>query len=364
MAVFPTYNNVVIYTLITVLINLSFSPQHMNQDDHLMEQPLLAVYMCTYNHEQFVAKAIESVLAQKTTFPFVYLIGEDCSTDNTRAICLDFQSRYPEIIKVFCTKENNMMQNATNLWNACAESGVKYIAMYEGDDFWIDEYKLQKQVDYMEANPDFTLCFSNVVVKDELGLNRKFEKYMPRLEKDVLTIEDFILSFASLTRTSTMVFRNVLPHPMPDFYMTTMSGDVLITMLLADKGKAKYFHEQMVVYRDHRGGITKTQNNIQNNNRELMKLYHTLNKYFDYRYDKIYKKRFLENAKINLVYGAKKKKGLARIKHYFKTIPDYLKYSDKINFKELFYYHIVIFCPIVLKLFKSTMVPDTDDYGH
>lgn len=315
--------------------------------------PLLAVFMAAYNHEKYVAQAIESILMQQTNFRFVLFLGEDCSKDNTRAICLEYERKYPDILKVICTKENNIRQNADNLWRACHESGAKYLAMLEADDYWTDPHKLQKQVDFLEANSDFSFCFTAIDVVDETGGQQVNKKHTRKFDNDVLTIEDFILAYVSLAHWATIVMRNIMPYPMPEFYYRAFSGDVFTTIVLADKGKVKYFPEVSAIYRNHAGGWTKTKNTITKSNDKLMELYRNLDEYFGFKYHKLFSQRFLANAKVQLIFGAKDLKGIARLKHYFRVFPEYLKYLDKVNLKEMIYYHVVLFAPFLLRFFKE-----------
>lgn len=307
----------------------------------------VSVFMITYNHEKFVGQAIESIVTQKVNFDFELVVGEDFSTDNTFAICKQYADQYPDIVKLLPSDKNyGVMGNTVRVLHACT---AKYIAMCEGDDYWCDPNKLQKQVDFLEANPDFTICFTDIIVKDEMGWNRPESYYFPKPNKDVFTIEDFILSEMNIIPTPTMVFKNVLPNPLPDFYKQAMVGDMGIQLFAADKGKAKWLNEKMAVYRNHGGGVTKSQENIEKADAALMKFYKAFNEFTEFRYDKIFRKRFLENAKMKLIFGATGKKGVERIRHYFKRMPDYLKYSDKLNLKELLYYHYVLLFPFLLK---------------
>ncbi len=325
----------------------------MDSEKTLNNTPLVAVFMLAYNHEKYVAQAIESVLMQQTNFRFVYFIGEDCSKDNTRAICQDYERRYPDILRVICTKENSLRQNSENLWKATHESGAKYLALIEGDDYWTDPNKLQKQVDFLEANPDFSFTFTAIDVIDETGGKQVNKKHNYKFENDVLTIEDFILAYVALAHWATIVMRNIMPHPMPEFYYRAFSGDVFTTIILADKGKVKYFPEVSAIYRNHVGGWTKSKNTLINANDKLMELYRNLDEYFGYKYHNLFRQRFLASAKVQLIFGAKDLKGIARLKHYFKIFPDYLKYSDKVNLKEIIYYHAVLFAPFFLRFFKK-----------
>ncbi len=124
-----------------------------------MATPLVSVEMITYNHEPYIREAIECVLAQKTTFPFELVIGEDCSTDGTRNIVFYYQKRYPDIIRVITSDQNvGAKKNGRRAFQACRG---KYIAYCEGDDFWHRNDKLQLQVDYMESHPECGLVFSD-----------------------------------------------------------------------------------------------------------------------------------------------------------------------------------------------------------
>ena len=117
--------------------------------------PLVSVVMITYNHEQYIAQAIKSVLRQKTSFSFELVIGEDCSTDNTREIVSEYQNKYPDVIRVITAETNvGMHSNALRVEYSCRG---KYIAYCEGDDHWHNPHKLQMQVDFLETYPDYVM---------------------------------------------------------------------------------------------------------------------------------------------------------------------------------------------------------------
>lgn len=120
-------------------------------------EPLLSVVTITYNHEPYIAKCIEGVLMQKVNFPMEFIIAEDCSTDGTRAICEEYAAKYPELIRLI-TSETNIGYNPNELRAMKAAKG-KYIAYCEGDDYWTDPLKLQKQVDFLESHSDYSVCF-------------------------------------------------------------------------------------------------------------------------------------------------------------------------------------------------------------
>jgi len=138
--------------------------QEISDPAVLSKTPLVSVKMITYNHEPFIAQAIEGVLMQKTDFPIELIIGEDCSTDRTREIVVDYQKKHPDIIRVIISDKNvGMHKNGQRSEKVCRG---KYIAYCEGDDYWIEPLKLQKQVDFLEANPDYGMVHSDVDTLD------------------------------------------------------------------------------------------------------------------------------------------------------------------------------------------------------
>lgn len=312
---------------------------------------LLSVFLITYNHEQYIAQAIESIVNQQTNFRFQIVIGEDGSTDNTRAICEQYAARYPDIINLLPSDRNyGAMENAIRVFMACTG---KYMAFCEGDDYWTVPDKLQKQVDFLEANPDYSMCFTAPKVQDEMGWNLPDEMYFPKLEKDTYTIEDFILADMNMVPTAGLVIRDLLPRPFPEFFRRGIAGDLFTQIYIADKGKAKFLNFISSVYRNHGGGQTKNPAQIEKGQRLLKQFYIDMNEYLGYRYDKVFRQRLLDMSKVALIYGAKEKKGMERVRHYFRSIPDYIKYSERINFKELVYYHMVLFFPSLLKKMKA-----------
>lgn len=123
------------------------------EDKMIVADPLVSVIMTTYNHSKFIAQAIDSVLSQKTNFPIELIIGEDCSTDNTRQICLDYQQKHPTRIRLFLPEENvGFLRNYGQLLKLCRG---KYIAIISGDDYWCDNTKLQKQYDCLEQKEGY-----------------------------------------------------------------------------------------------------------------------------------------------------------------------------------------------------------------
>jgi len=125
----------------------------------------VSVAMITYNHERFIGQAIECVLAQSVNFDYEIVIGEDCSTDGTRAIIQDFQRRYPSrIVPLFRQHNIGAMRNYQGTVGSCRG---QYLALLEGDDYWTCKDKLQRQVDFLDAHPDWAICCSRAEVRNE-----------------------------------------------------------------------------------------------------------------------------------------------------------------------------------------------------
>src|SRR5262245_24288404 len=127
----------------------------------------VSVAMITYNHGNFIAQAVESILMQVVNFDYEIIIGEDCSTDETRNVVIEYRNRFPHRIKMLLHDKNvGLMQNFIQTIEACRG---QYVALCEGDDYWTSPYKLQKQVDFLESHPEYAICFHNVTVICEDG---------------------------------------------------------------------------------------------------------------------------------------------------------------------------------------------------
>lgn len=210
-----------------------------------MKKPLVSVCMITYNHEPYIAQAIESVAQQKTNFPFELIIGEDCSTDHTREICNKYQEKYPQLIRLHLHEQNvGVMRNFNTSLNAC---NGKYVALLEGDDYWTDPHKLQKQVDFLEEHPEYIGCAHRVTViglKDShMGIKRDRTYEM----KDLLSHRPF--------HTASLLINKDITGPY-DFPATITSGDRALYIQCASHGPFYYSAECMAVYRKHEGGLS------------------------------------------------------------------------------------------------------------
>ena len=164
---------------------------------------MVSICCITYNHEAFVKQAIESFLMQKTNFMFEIIIGDDCSTDGTKKILNEYKKKYPELIRVIARRKNiGAHRNFSNVV-ACAKG--KYLAHCEGDDFWTDCDKLQKQVDFLEQNPDYIICCNYTRVIDQHENTLYVNEHPLPL---VHTYYDLLEGKQEETKTASLVYRN------------------------------------------------------------------------------------------------------------------------------------------------------------
>lgn len=210
--------------------------------------PLVSVCCTTYNQETYIRDAIEGFLMQRTTFPIEIIIHDDASTDNTANIVRDYAGRFPQLIFPIFQKEN---QYSKGIKPAAAYSWPKakgkYIALCEGDDYWTDELKLQKQVDFLEANETVSFCFHNAQIHFcDKGLIKPFNSKL----KGGFYTTNSLLWKGWIIPTASLVFRKeCLPAPIPGWFHAVTSADYSLELLLSVKGHFYYLNDFMSVYR-------------------------------------------------------------------------------------------------------------------
>lgn len=214
------------------------------------EPIIVSVAMIAYNVGSFIETAIESVLSQKTTYRVELVIGEDCSTDSTRKIALSYRDRYPGIIRVLLPEHNQgLTPNSIVTQNACTG---KYIALLDGDDYWTDTGKLQKQIDFLESNPGFSgSAHQSVKIymdgsKSEHLFGQASESEFDIL--DTITHRNF--------HTSSLVYRKSIWDEVGGIPANISSNERAIYPMIAIYGKIKYFKDPMCIYRLNHSGIS------------------------------------------------------------------------------------------------------------
>jgi glycosyltransferase involved in cell wall biosynthesis len=221
--------------------------------------PLVSICCLTYNQETYIKQCLDGFIMQKTNFPFEVLIHDDASTDKTASIIREYETKYPDIIKPIYQTENQYSQHISPTRKfVFPRARGKYIALCEGDDYWTDPLKLQKQVDFLEANEDFSICFHNVTVKNETNNSEIFNKSnIP----EISSIKDLALGMYIYTCSVVIKTDGIIEFC--KYSKDCPVGDYLLFMLTAKYGKIKYISEIMGVYRIHAGGVWSSLSSIE-----------------------------------------------------------------------------------------------------
>lgn len=242
--------------------------------------PLVAIHCLVYNHEPYLRDCFEGFVMQQTNFPFVAIVHDDASTDGSAAIIREYEEKYPHIFKPIYEIENQYSKRDGSLDRIMDEAinatGAKYVAMCEGDDYWTDPLKLQKQVDFMEANPNYALCFHKVktLIQDSRNIE---EEFLVRNVLGTSTILD--LAKGNYIHTLSVLYR-IYPSVFERYSKIApcLPGDYAMWILLAEKGEIFKLDEVMGVYRQG-SGIWSSSHSIRNDVAylcTLSKLYATI----------------------------------------------------------------------------------------
>ena len=233
-------------------------------------KPEVTVVCITYNHEDYIEQALESFVTQETSFPFQIFVGEDCGNDRTAEIVLEYSKKYPDLVKPFIREKNMGAQR--NLIDLCRRAESKYIALCEGDDFWIDVHKLQKQYDYMESHESYRACFHNTKImadeswyltswynKDENG-NILIPYSIPGYDVSLRSMTmDYYILFGP-AHTSSIFYRWDNDKVIPEWYYKHIYGDHSLMMIQAGDGVIGFIPDIMSVYRRSEVGVLMHEN--------------------------------------------------------------------------------------------------------
>lgn len=210
-------------------------------------KPRVSVCVITYNQDQYISKCLESIVGQKCNFDFELIIRDDCSQDKTLKIIKEFKDKYPKIIKIIEANEN--IGANKNLLSVFAESKGEYLAICEGDDYWLDDYKLQKQVEIMDGNEDVSFVAHPCWIHDKNRLrNISFVKSMKVIKincSDVLNVP------GQFAPTASYMFKRELLEKLPIWFKDAPVGDFFIEMYALAMGQGRYFPDAMSAYRTY-----------------------------------------------------------------------------------------------------------------
>lgn len=225
----------------------------------LMPQPKVSVSLITYNHAQFIEQAIEGVLMQQTNFPFELIIGEDDSKDGTREIVQRYAKAHPDTIRTHLhSRESNISYKGRptgrhNFVNNLRSAQGEYIALLDGDDYWTDPTKLQRQVDFLDSHPGCSICFHRVTIVNEAGVDSAIPADLVT-GKEVSTLSDYLYR-RFFANTVSVMYRRGLFGDFPDWYFRCPVGDFPLYVLNGLYGDFGFIDRVMAAYRIHGGGI-------------------------------------------------------------------------------------------------------------
>lgn len=281
----------------------------------------VSVGLIVYNHEKYLREAIESILMQEVNFKYEIIVGEDNSTDKSREILLEYKENYPDKFILIFQEQN--VGGTKNIYDVFVKARGKYIACLEGDDYWIDNKKLQKQFDFLENNNEY-LGVSHVIEARDLDGNYIFRS--PSSHKLVgkdATIDLFLEGYY-FSGVAT-VFRNIFLDKSNDYSIYYKAhkfvGDLTLCMLLLDKGKIKVLDEVMSVYRCRRAESESNYNSITSAFEQYsdhIHLLNAINEYFKYKYD--FSKEYVERS-TNIFFYFLRHGGFGNFHSTFETIP-------------------------------------------
>lgn len=251
-----------------------------------MVAPLVSIVCISYNHEQYIRDALEGFVMQKTTFPFEIVISDDCSKDGTRLVIEEYEAKYPNLIRDISPEKN--MGAMLNFRCVQENANGKYVAICEGDDYWTDPYKLQKQVDFMETHPDYSECFTNSYVLENgvkrQAINHIWDTYNIEdlLQANALNMRDRGDLIVPCAHTSTILYRRS-EEGLPEWISRCFIGDEPLFISLAQYGKAKFINEITSVYR---AGVGVSSKNFSETKdwKNRIAMYEIINEGLKYRY--------------------------------------------------------------------------------
>ena len=214
---------------------------------------MVTIRCLTYNHEPYIRQCLEGFVIQKTSFRFEAIVHDDASTDGTATIIREYAERYPDIIKPIYETENQYSKHDGSIRRIMdAHTHGKYVAICEGDDYWTDPYKLQKQVDFLESHPDYVMCSHRFdqYYEEECRFEKEQDESFQGADYDLKNL----IGGKWLTQTLTVLYRRSaldLQH----YESYGMSMDIILFYALLKEGKGYCFPDVMGVYRYHKGGV-------------------------------------------------------------------------------------------------------------
>ena len=224
------------------------------------KKPLVSVVSITYNHEPYIRDCLEGFLMQKTNFPIEIIIHDDASTDHTADILREYYEKRPDLFHIIIEQKNINSQGRSSLLETMQRAKGKYIAICEGDDYWTDPLKLQKQFEFLEVNYKYSLCFHKVEEKMEIYTkNHLRQKSGTVRDKDIYPVWTIPTCSVLIRKEVTKEYESIRKK-----YQGLYCGDIVLFLLAAKIGLLYGLPQKMGVYRRNSGGLTQTSRNMHN----------------------------------------------------------------------------------------------------
>lgn len=256
-----------------------------------MEKSNIAVSVCisTYKHLKYIRQCLDSVMRQKFDHEFEVFVSDDCSNDGTLDILKEFKERYPHNFHYIVSPQN--VGTSRNFYQSTLSASGKYICTFEADDWWYDEYKLQKQFDFLESHPEYVAVGSNTYTCDEDGNNLKINLARWQLNKKY-TLKDY-LKYGFTIHGNTLMYRNVLPYNSKEYkdliFAERTMCDIIIRVLLYDAGPIYVLKDAMYVRRDglqnHESYSYQSRSKLIDYTYMYFRIVDNLEKYLNHKYD-------------------------------------------------------------------------------
>jgi len=314
-----------------------------------LKEPLVSVQCITYNHESYLEQALDGILMQETSFPFEVIVHDDASKDHTADIIRKYERNFPKIIKPIYESENQWSKNDGSLLSVVNSAcNGKYVAICEGDDYWIDKNKLQVQITFLEDNPKYVMTVSDAIIKTDCG-ELDWGRY--KCDSDI-SLQEMVLGGGLFVQTCTIVYlKKLINDNYPDCCKKCLIGDYPLQIWATLNGCVRYFSSKMAVYR-YQMGTSWTQQLRENYKKFIptwkseINLLKGLDEYSNKEYHQIFKEKQSDYIYSWIVYGTEGVRDISDIKKLMKLFSDEihtLSFIQKIKVCILKYdfFHIV-----------------------
>lgn len=316
--------------------------KHLYGAPTVSAKPKVSVCFITYNHAKYIKKALDSILSQQVSFSFEIVIGDDCSTDGTSEIVKKYADQYPDIIRAYIHPENLTQYGLPGKYNfthAFYQCRGEYVIHIEGDDYYTDNLKFQKQADYLDAHTELSACFHNALMLFEDGSGREDYAINPPDQKAIITVDDLLAEreIWFMATASVMIRKSVIGDRFPEWFFKTKSGDIPLYVMLADNAPIGYLPDVMSVYRRNSAGLSYTDSNfdwefLQNR----IQMYENLNRHTKGKYQRQIQKFLGEyyymGLQTNALANSQKQRVIAFMKaKYYGDLPEASNWKDALT---------------------------------